>query len=168
MYSADFFISKLNMKPHPEGGYFTKVYRSGYEITDDSFPCDFEGERALSSTIYFLLKSGQLSMFHQLRFDEVWFYHYGSPVHLHLIDEHGKYSLHTLGVDIDYGEQPQVLVPGKTIFAAKPKDKGGFSLVSNMVSPEFDFRDFVLINTNEICAKFPHLSNIVKSVIGEG
>ncbi len=156
------------MKPHPEGGYFTEVYRSGYKITDDSFPCDFEGERALFSTIYFLLKSDQLSMFHQLKFDEVWFYHYGSPVHLHTIDDQGCYALHKLGPDIESGERPQVLVPGKTIFAARPKDKGGFSLVGNLVSPEFDFRDFVLYKTDEVCAKFPHLCNVVKSITEDG
>jgi hypothetical protein len=166
MFSADFFIEKLGMENHVEGGYYKEIYRNSTLVSDDIYSCKFEGHRALSTTIYFLLKSGQFSKFHKLKFDEIWFYHYGCAMNIHIIDENGENKIKKLGLDIEKGELPQILVPANQIFGAEPTGLNSFSLVSCMVSPGFDFRDFVLFEENELISMYPNHAEIIKKLNG--
>ena len=166
MHSAEYFIESLGLEFHIEGGYFKVTYRCTTHIDYNSYPTNFEGERALSTTINFLLKSGQTSKFHTLKFDEIWFYHYGSPMVIHMIDSEGVYSKQLLGINLDKGENPQVLVPANTIFGAEPLEKTSFGLVSFLVSPGFDCRDFTLFTANELITRFPKHKNIITRING--
>jgi len=71
-------ISTLEMRPHPEGGYYREVYRS----IDRVMPGDGRGERAALTTIYFLLVEGTFSRWHQVDSDEVWHLYEGGPLEL--------------------------------------------------------------------------------------
>ncbi len=164
MYTAEYFISKLKLETHIEGGYFKEIYRNPFTITDKGYTYSFEGDRALSTTIYFLLKSGQVSKFHKSKFDEIWFYHYGCPMVISMIDENGTYKSVKLGLEIENGEKPQVLVSANTIFGAEPLLNDSFSLVSCMVSPGFDFRDFILFGEKELLERYPEYSEIIKKL----
>jgi predicted cupin superfamily sugar epimerase len=93
MYNSEYFVKKLNLAPHPEGGYFREIYKSNHWINADQISNRYQGERSLASTIYFLLEAGQVSKFHRLKADEIMFYHYGSALALHMIDEEGAYSV---------------------------------------------------------------------------
>lgn len=166
MYTAEYFISKLDLESHVEGGYFKETYRNAYCTTSEGYPFQYEGNRALSTTIYFLLKSGQVSKFHKLKFDEMWFYHYGCPLVIHMIDDKGNLSSIKLGLDIEKGEKPQVLVPAGVVFGAEPLEEDAFTLVSCMVSPGFDFRDFVLFDEEELCQQHPKHVEIIKRLNG--
>lgn len=166
MYTADYFINKLGLEAHVEGGYFKEVYRNELEISTEAYPIPFEGERALSTTIYFLLKSGQVSKFHKLKFDELWFYHYGCPVMIHMLDEKGGYQKLELGLDLEKGEMPQVLVPANVIFSAEPLAEDSFSLVSCLVSPGFDFRDFILYDGNTLSEMYPEHEEVIRRFNG--
>lgn len=167
MFSADYFISKLGLKSHIEGGYFKEIYKNSFDITDNDFSFDFEGKRSLSTTIYFLLKSGQVSKFHQLKFDEIWFYHYGCPMIIHTINNSGEHQQSKLGLNIEMNETPQVLIPANTIFGAEPMENNSFSLVSCLVSPGFDFRDFKLFDEKELCILYPKNEAIIKKLNGK-
>jgi uncharacterized protein len=167
MYSSDYFISKLGLEPHIEGGYFKETYRNSFEIPDDEYPMDFVGKRALSSIIYFLLESGQVSKFHKLKFDEIWFHHYGCPILIHIIDENGEYHTETLGLNLIAGEKPQVLLPAGVIFGAELLDENSFSLVSCLVSPGFDFRDFELFSQENLSLLYPEHTEIIKKLHGK-
>lgn len=161
MYTADYFISKLGLETHVEGGYFKEVYRNSMLISSEAYPVAFEGERPLSTTIYFLLKSGQVSKFHKLKFDELWFYHDGCPMLIHMIDEKGGYQSVRLGLKLEKGETPQILVPANVIFSAEPMEEQSFSLVSCLVSPGFDFRDFILYDGKALCEMYPEHKELI-------
>ena len=60
-------------------------------ITDQELSVEFEGKRLLYTSIYFLLTSNDVSHFHRLQSDELWYYHGGSPLSVHMIDENGEY-----------------------------------------------------------------------------
>lgn len=167
MYTAEHFIEQLGLEAHIEGGYFREIYRNKTTIDCNSYSDEFEDERSLSTTIYFLLKSEQTSKFHTLKFDEIWFYHYGSPMVVHMIDINGVYSKQILGLNLDKGETPQVLVPANTIFGAEPLENNTFGLVSCMVSPGFDFRDFTLFSANELTERFPEHKSIISRINGK-
>jgi len=151
--TAEYFIDKLGLKPHIEGGYFKELYGNSLTVTDG---------RPLSSTIYYLLKSGQVSKFHRLKSDEVWFYHCGAPLLVHQIDQVGMLATIALGLMVDKGEQPQILVPGNTVFGAEVKNANSFCLVSCMVSPGFDYQDFKLFSSDELCAMFPDHGAVIR------
>jgi hypothetical protein len=162
--TAEYFIEKLELQEHIEGGYFKEVYRCADTVNSDFVSADYEDPRALATTIYFLLKSGQTSKFHRLRFDEIWFYHYGSPIRIHMIDPEGKYSSHVLGLDVDKNQSPQILIPANTLFGAEPMESNSFGLVSCMVTPGFDFRDFELFSTDALCARHPDFIDVIRRI----
>ena len=159
-----YYISKLGLEPHPEGGYFKRTFASQEQITDQELTVDFEGKRMLYTSIYFLLTSNDVSHFHRLQSDELWYYHAGSPLSVHMIDENGEYTEHKLGLDLENGEVPQVLVPKNTIFGSSVKDRETFSLVGCMVSPGFEYQDFELFTQEELLLKYPEHKEIIMKI----
>ncbi|KMQ51017.1 hypothetical protein CHISP_2159 [Chitinispirillum alkaliphilum] len=166
MYSAEYFISKLNLEEHIEGGYFKEVYRSSCRFAGKESVS--ESERSLSTSIYFLLKGNQVSRFHSLRSDELWYYHYGSSVIIHMISKDGVLESRKLGLNMEKDERPQILIPAGVVFAAENRDKEMFSLVSCVVSPGFDFRDFKLHGRDELIASYPSHSDLIERFTREG
>jgi hypothetical protein len=152
MPTADYFIEQLGLQPHVEGGYYKETYRSPLQT----------GARALSTTIYFLLKGEQLSRFHQLTADEIWFFHYGDALLVHQVNKDGELLSQKLGMNLNEGESPQLLIPAGTIFASEMTNKNSFCLVSCMVSPGFEFDDFKLFYKKELLALYPAHSRIIE------
>jgi predicted cupin superfamily sugar epimerase len=131
---------QLDLRPHPEGGWYRETYRCARTVTPDGYA----GERSTATAIYFLLQPGEESAWHVVRSDELWFWHAGGPLTLRLGgagDRPGEETAITLGVGA--GQQPQALVPAGVWQAATPAT-GEYALVSCVVSPGFDFADFRL------------------------
>ena len=158
---ANYFIDKLGLEQHPEGGYYKSTFSSEEEIDA------FGATRNLFTNIYFLLKSGDVSHFHRLKSDEVWYYHGGSPLTVHVIDAFGNYQEMKLGLDIENGERPQAVVPKNTIFGSSVIEEDTFSLVGCMVSPGFNFEDFELFTQGELIAKYPQHEEIIRKLAYE-
>jgi len=122
---ADRLIEFLNLRPHPEGGYFRETFRDG------SGP----GGRSHSTAIYFLLKQDQVSRWHRVDAAEVWHFYKGAPLELRI----GK-DIHVLGPDIDEAQAPQLVVPPGQWQAAR--SLGEYTLVGCTVAPGFEFSRF--------------------------
>src|ERR1035437_2266489 len=118
MCKLDQIIRKLDLKPHPEGGFYRETYRSDGVINENSLSYGYHGERNLSTCIYFLLTSNAFSAFHRIRQDEIWHFYDGSPIELHSITQNGIYIKTVIGRDFDLGQVPQFVVPGGSWFAA--------------------------------------------------
>jgi uncharacterized protein len=161
MKPLDKIIQQLNLKPHPEGGYYRETYRSSGEISKDCLGSAFSGKRNFSTCIYFLLTSDTFSAFHRIKQDEIWHFYDGSPVELHLITTGGEYSKTIIGRNIEEGQIPQFIVPAETWFAASVINKNDFSLVGCTVSPGFDFHDFELPSRNNLTSLFPQHTEII-------
>ncbi|MGL1890681.1 MAG: cupin domain-containing protein [Spirochaetaceae bacterium] len=163
MKDNNYWIKKLNMEEHPEGGYFSLFYKSDHNIDNSFIGLDTSGTRPLSTSIYFLIKDREVSNFHRLKSDEIWYFHDGEPLIISMINIDGSLISVTLGVDIDKGECPQVLVPAGTIFGSYVKSGKGYSLVGCMVSFGFDFEDFELFSREELIKSYPkHSNEIIK------
>jgi predicted cupin superfamily sugar epimerase len=154
MYTADYFVKSLDMIAHPEGGFYKEIYTSQENITSNELKVDFEGTRILWTSIYFLLRDGEVSNFHRLKSDEMWYYHSGSPLTIYMISPEGELITQQLGLDVTKGEKPQVLVPKDYIFGSAMNEVG-FALVGCMVSPGFEFRDFELFERETLLARYP-------------
>ena len=87
MTNADYWIQKLGLERHPEGGYFKETYRSCEVISKHAMPARFNGDRAFSTCIYFLLNKKDFSAFHAIRQDEVWHFYEGASLTIHILDQ---------------------------------------------------------------------------------
>ena len=161
MFTGKYFVEKLRMKEHPEGGYYNECLKSEDRIDASSIDPSFGGNRRLWTSIYFLLKDRDVSCFHRLKSDEIWYYHSGVPMIIHIINKNGELERVKLGLDIERGEQPQVLIPKGSIFGAV-MDGTGYSLAGCMVSPGFEFDDFELLEREELIKAYPQHELIIK------
>lgn len=134
---------RLNLSPHPEGGWFRETWRSELTVPQSALPPDYAGPRNAGTAILFLLMPGQESAWHTVRSAELWLYHSGGPLLLEFGAEHDTAKTHLLGADIAAGENPQVLIPPGNWQRARPRDDQP-CLVSCVVVPGFDFADFSL------------------------
>lgn len=162
-YSKEELVDLLNLQPHPEGGFYAETYRSKHSIPNEVLAGNHEGDRNYGTGIYFMLTRDTFSAFHRIEQDELWFFHQGATIELHMISQEGVHSKHLIGNDIGSGERPQLLVPETYWFAAKIVGDADFALVSCTVSPGFDFRDFILPSRAELTSKFPQHAEIIEA-----
>jgi predicted cupin superfamily sugar epimerase len=132
MLEAERLINLLDLKPHPEGGYFRETFRDGGSLPAGM---DTNEGRAYSTAIYFLLKADEVSRWHRVDAAEVWHFYRGAPLELRI----GK-DTYVLGPDIDEAQVPQLVVPPNTWQAAR--SLGNYTLVGCTVAPGFDFQHF--------------------------
>ncbi len=152
---AKYWIEKLQLEAHPEGGYFRQTYRSVVSIAEEALPAGFAGARAASTAIYFLLEEENFSAFHRLRSDEVWHFYAGDPLVVHVIEPEGNYSSILLGCDLEAGQVLQGVVRAGCWFASHVADWNSFSVVGCTVAPGFEFDDFELGKRAELVATYP-------------
>ncbi|MFZ0772902.1 MAG: cupin domain-containing protein [Candidatus Sulfotelmatobacter sp.] len=164
---ARYWIEKLGLEAHPEGGYFRQTYRADLVLGKGSLPEQFTGARAASTAIYFLLEGENFSAFHRLRSDEVWHFYVGATLVLHVIDENGQYSEIYLGSDAEAGEVLQAVVKAGCWFGSRVRDGKGFALVGCTVAPGFDFEDFELAKREELVRAYPQHRKVIEGLARE-
>ena len=130
--SPDAIIRLFGMIAHPEGGWYAETFRA------PAAP----GERAPVSAIYFLLRQGERSHWHTVDASELWLWHAGSPIQLHLSVDGGQAEAVLLGASLQTGERPQFVVPQGAWQSAE--STGSWSLASCVVAPGFQFSGFTL------------------------
>ncbi len=130
MTAAD-LIRMLDLKPHPEGGWYKETWRGP----------DVAG-RASGTAILFLLAKGERSHWHRVDADEIWLFHAGAPLVLRLSGDGALSRPVVLGPDVVAGQSVQVVVPAGWWQAARTT--GDHTLVSCTVSPGFRFQGFEL------------------------
>jgi uncharacterized protein len=159
---AKYWIEKLGMQAHPEGGYYRETFRSADEIQTAGLPARFGGPRACSTAIYFLLESGQFSALHRIQSEEVWHHYTGSGVTIHVIGRDGRLRTHALGPDPETGEAFQVAISAGEWFGATVDDAASFALVGCTVAPGFCFEDFQLGERAALVEQYPELRETIE------
>ncbi len=159
-------VEKLNLLPHPEGGFFKEVYRSK-DIVEPKSKIYSTAEKGASTSIYFLLTKGNFSAWHRLKSDELWHFYSGSPLIIYSIDEYAKLEKTILGNPIEVKDaQFQLCVKANTWFASEVLDEkeNSFSLAGCTVSPAFDFTDFELGNRKALTYQFSQHKDIIEKL----
>lgn len=137
------WIRRLDLNPHPEGGWFRETWRSDLTLEPSRLPERYSGPRSAGTAILFALMPGQQSAWHAVASAELWLYHRGSPLVLEFGPDRNCAETRLLGSDIEGGCHPQLLVPAGHWQRARPSGDEP-SLVSCVVVPGFDFADFTL------------------------
>lgn len=162
--SINKLVSTFNLLPHPEGGFYKETYRSDGVIDRDALPKNFSGDRNYATAIYFLLTSENFSAFHKIEQDEIWHFYEGSPLYVHVIDLSGNYTRYEVGIDIDAGQVPQLVVPAGCWFASSVKEENSYSFVGCTVAPGFDFADFELADYKTLAQEYPEHKEIIRKL----
>ena len=78
-------ITRLNLSPHPEGGWFKETWRAPAPDGED------DDARSPGTAILYLLEAGQRSHWHKVvDAAELWMWHTGNPIALgHAADDAG-------------------------------------------------------------------------------
>ena len=158
-HRIDHLINHYELEAHPEGGWFKEVYRSKQNMLVNTIE-----ERQVLTSIYFLLSTENVSKFHSIKSDELWYYHSGSALTVHCINPEGNYYQLKIGPDFNNGEQFQAIVPKGTIFGSTVDEPDKYSFVGCAVAPGFDFKDFKLFKESELMKRFPQHENIIKKL----
>lgn len=133
-------ITRLDLRPHPEGGFYREIFRSAAQVR----PTDGRDARAALTTVYFLLAEGANSRWHRVMSDEVWHLYEGGPLELLELtpagDELRRHQLAPLG---EGAATPVHTIAAGMWQAARPL--AAYALVGCTVAPGFDFADFRLL-----------------------
>lgn len=135
--SAVALIEQLGLIAHPEGGWYRETWRGDPGLDG----------RAAGTAIIFLLRAGEASHWHTVDATELWLWQAGDPLELRLAaDDDAPARSVILGANMSADEQLQGLVAPGEWQAARPfgTPVHGYSLVSCVVVPGFDFAGFRL------------------------
>ena len=131
-------IRKLGLRPHPEGGFYREIHRSGETVSTA------KGDRSAVTVIYFLLTRGARSLFHRVESDEIWHHCEGAPLRLLRLDPGIKEKAEMRLGPLGRGTSPVAVIPRGHWQAAD--SLGDYTLVDCTVGPGFDFADFRMVD----------------------
>jgi len=161
LYDADYWIRALGLEGHPEGGHYKETYRSKGRVAREHLAGDFSGDRNFATSILFLLAGNEFSALHRIKQDEVWYFHHGFALNVHVIDAAGRYSRLTIGPDPGAGHHLQGVVQGGSFFGASLENPDSYALVGCTCAPGFDFADMELPARQELLTLFPHHARLI-------
>jgi predicted cupin superfamily sugar epimerase len=156
MLTAERIIETLQLRAHPEGGFFSETFRA------EPLALPERGQRAASTAIYFLLRAQDFSALHTVSSDEVWHHYYGDALELHCFDLEQRHRRVLLGCDLLTGQRPQHVVERGELQGARVSvGEHGFVLCGCTVAPGFDFADFRMPSRAELLTQLPDHAQLV-------
>lgn len=164
MKTAQDWIDHLGLEPHEEGGFFRQVYRSNRLLG---------GRVPVATSIYFLLRTQDISAFHRIASDEGWHLYQVTPatrLRVWRLTPLGELKSFVLGNDPDRAEVFQDFVPAGDWFAAHLEVLDGgdpaqaYALVGCTVSPGFQYSEFELADGDELAAAYPKHAELARKL----
>ncbi|WP_150237767.1 cupin domain-containing protein [Nocardiopsis quinghaiensis] len=137
----------LDLFPHPEGGWFRSLWRSGVWSRAEGF----DGDRETASALQFLLGPGERCRWHRLRSAQMWSFGRGGPAVIALGGSGPspeEEERHTLGPHVEAGQELQVVVPAGTWQTAHPLTAQE-TLATCFTSPAFEFDDLEIADAGD-------------------
>ncbi|MBD3306375.1 hypothetical protein GF339_08245 [candidate division KSB3 bacterium] len=160
--TTDYWIQRLGLTPHPEGGYFNQTYCSPESLPAACLPARYTTERVFAKGIYFLLPGNQVSKFHRLKCEEIWCHHVGAALTISMIHQNGTRQQLQLGPNPEAGEHLHVIIPPGVWFGAQVKHQDAFALVTCITIPGFEFADFELAERESLLRDYPQHRQLIE------
>lgn len=164
MLSAEDVIRILDLKPHPEGGYYKEIYRSGELLSQESLPPRYSAPRCFGTGIYYLLTSNDRSVMHRVKSDETFHFYMGDPAEMLKLYPDGTGETIGIGIDLEKGMVPCVTVEKDVWQGLRLKAGGSFVLFGTTVNPGFEFDDFEFGDPNRLQAEYPAFSEKIRQL----
>lgn len=163
--TAEQVVQSLGLEEHVEGGYYRRTYQADHRPLLESA----QGERFLMTSIFYLLTDrSPVGHFHLNKSDIVHYYHLGNPIRYYLIHPDGELETVVLGHDVTQGQRLQLTVKGGVWKASKLLEgPAGYGLISEAVSPGFDFADMTLGEKKTLTEAFPQHAELFETLTRE-
>jgi predicted cupin superfamily sugar epimerase len=147
--SCKALIARLGLQPHPEGGWYRETHRSSV--------LGAEG-RCAATSILFLLEHPHVSHLHRIDAEELWYWHAGTALDVHVLGCDGTLATHRLGSQGAF----QLAVPKGLWFGAEPPAAGDWALVGCAVAPGFEFSGFKLATREALLLDCPRHEELIR------
>ncbi|MHC8394900.1 cupin domain-containing protein [Pseudomonas sp. LB3P93] len=162
---AEELIAALDLEPHTEGGFYRRTFQSDHHamVETDSGP-----RYLMTSIYYFLTNDAPTGHFHLNQSDIVHYYHLGDAIQYSLIFPDGTLKTVVMGSDVIAGQCLQLHVPGGVWKASRLMNGlAGYGLISEAVSPGFDYADMELGHRHKLSEQFPEHSELIEGLTQE-
>jgi predicted cupin superfamily sugar epimerase len=151
--TADELVERLNLSPHPEGGYYRETFRSEVQVQTEI------GSRSAGTSILYMLAGDDVSRFHRIDADEIWYFHEGAPLTIYCLEPNGDARCETLSAS-----NPQLTVPAGVWFGAALEEPNSYALVSCAVTPGFEFAEFELAEHSILLERWPDAKDWIEKL----
>ena len=145
-------VSALDLQPNIEGGYYRQTFESAARV-EIAIQRTERGVQAIDAP---------LGYFHRNRHDITHFHHMGGAARYLLISAAGDFEQITLGPNHAAGQRPCFTAPGGWWKSSHLAPGADFCLISEAVSPGFDYADHEMATLKGFAADFPHLLDRVR------
>ena len=147
----------LGLKKHPrEGGWYVRTWESEQFVAATCFDEGrYDGDRRISTAIYYLLEPETFSEMHVLESDEIFHHYLGGAVEMLQLFEDGSRAVVVIGTDLEAGQRPQVVVKRGVWQGSRLLKPEGFALLGCTVSPGFEFVDYGAMGRDELVERWP-------------
>jgi len=148
-------VRRLDLQPHPEGGWYKETHRSPTVVRTTE-----HAQQAAFTSILYLLEHPAVSRLHRLDAEELWNWHGGGTLDVHVLSDGQQRRTHRLGPAPS--EAFQIVVPAGCWFGAEVATPGAFCLVGCVVAPGFEFRAFEIADRARLLAEYPHEARLIE------
>lgn len=149
--TAEDVVARLGLESlDREGGWFRRIHTG--ELN--------ESGRSVSTTIYALFTREQFSALHRLDALEQFFHLGGDAFDVFRIGANGVCGRQMLGSDLGKGEVPHIVFEAGCWFGGAPVEEGkcGWTLMSCVVTPGFEWDGFEIGDQDKLVADYPDSS----------
>ena len=145
---------------------YAVTHLANEQLEIDALPSRYLSQRPFYSTIYYLVTNEQFSAMHKLPTDEIYYFHFGDPLEILVLDPEGGGARLCVGMNLSAGEQPQLRVPRNWWQGSRPLPGKtyGFSLVSTSMAPAYMDTDPVFGTQTTLVPLYPEFSELIKSL----
>ncbi len=159
------YLDKLNMMPHPEGGFYKRNWQSliNGDLKDAQGKVVFP-KRLIGSSILYLLPHEMVCKWHRVKCDEMWHFYDGTALNIYLLTAQKGLETVVLGRDLKAGQIPQFIVPNQTWFAAELATPAGFAFCGCTLWPAFSYTDFEMAEFTSLADDFPQHKELIQRI----
>jgi predicted cupin superfamily sugar epimerase len=119
-------VRLLNLAPlEGEGGFYRQTWHTG------------DASRPGATAIYYLVTPESFSALHRLSEDEIFHFYAGDPCEMIQVSPDGVASRHLIGVDLEHGQRPQMIVEAGSWQGTKLVQGGAWALLGTTMAPGF-------------------------------
>jgi len=156
----------LRLVPHSrEGGWYIRTYESPEMLAPVAFSDGrYAGPRRTGTAIYYLLEPDTFSEMHRLRSDEIFHFYAGDAVEMLQLLPGGEGKVVRIGVDLEQGERPQIVVPRGVWQGSRLVPGGKWALLGCTVSPGFEFEDYEAGEREQLLAHWPDFADMIRAL----
>ena len=156
----------LGLKKHPrEGGWYVRTWESEQFVAATCFDEGrYDGDRRISTAIYYLLEPETFSEMHVLESDEIFHHYLGGAVEMLQLFEDGRSERVVIGKDLAAGERPQHVVRRGVWQGSRLLEREGWALLGCTVSPGFEFVDYKDAMFSELVRKWPDEAEMLRAL----